>query len=58
MVNKLTIERAIQVINVMMIDLMGGVCVENKVATLHYDALEIALDALEEKLKREERNDI
>ena len=53
-VNKLTIERAIQVINAMMTDLMGGLCVGNKVAILHYDALEIALDALQEKLKREE----
>lgn len=54
----LTTERAIQVIECMITDLMGGVSVGNKVAILHYDALEIALVALQEKLKREERNDI
>lgn len=49
----LTTERAIQVINAMMTDLMGGLFVGNKVAILHYDALEIALAALEEKQKSE-----
>ena len=38
----------------MMTDLMGGLCVGNKVAILYYDALEIALDALQEKQKSEE----
>ena len=49
----LTTERAIQVINAMMTDLMGGVSVGNKVAIMRYDALDIALTALEEKLKSE-----
>ena len=53
----MTTERAIQVINAMMTDLMGGLCVGNKVAILHYDALEIALDALEEKQKSEKSTD-
>lgn len=53
----MTIQRAIQVINAMMTDLMGGLCVGNKVAILHYDALEIALDALEEKQKSEKSTD-
>ena len=49
----LTTERAIQVINAMMTDLMGGVSVGNKVAIMRYDALDIALTALEEKQKSE-----
>ena len=49
----LTTERVIQVINAMMTDLMGGVSVGNKVAIMRYDALDIALTALEEKLKSE-----
>ena len=49
----LTTERAIQIINAMMTDLMGGVSVGNKVAIMRYDALDTALTALEEKLKSE-----
>ena len=49
----LTTERAIQVIECMIIDLMGGVSVGNKVAIMRYDALDIALTVLEEKLKSE-----
>ena len=49
----MTTERAIQVIECMMIDLMGGVSVGNKTAIMRYDALDIALTALEEKLKSE-----
>ena len=49
----LTTERAIQVINAMITDLMGGVSVGNKVAIMRYDALDIALTVLEEKLKSE-----
>ena len=52
----LTTERAIQVIECMMIDLMGGVSVGNKVAIMRYDALDIALTALEEKLKSENQS--
>lgn len=52
----MTTERAIQVINAMMTDLMGGLCVGNKVAILHYDALEIALAALQEKQKSENQS--
>ena len=52
----LTTERAIQVIECMMIDLMGGVSVDNKVAIMRYDALYIALTALEEKLKSENQS--
>ena len=52
----LTTERAIQVIECMMIDLMGGVSVDNKVAIMRYDALDIALTALEEKLKSENQS--
>lgn len=48
---------AIKVIDVMITDLTGGILVGNKVANLRYDALELALAALEEKLKREERNE-
>ena len=47
----MTTERAIQVIECMITDLMGGVSVGNKVAIMRYDALDIALTALEEKLK-------
>ena len=49
----LTTERAIQVINAMITDLMGGVSVGNKLAIMRYDALDIALTVLEEKLKSE-----
>lgn len=49
----MTTERAIQVIECMIIDLMGGVSVGNKVAIMRYDALDIALTVLEEKLKSE-----
>ena len=49
----LTTERAIQVINAMITDLMGGVSVGNKAASMRYDALDISLTALEEKLKSE-----
>ena len=49
----LTTERAIQVIECMIIDLMGGVSVGNKLAIMRYDALDIALTVLEEKLKSE-----
>ena len=49
----MTTERAIQVINAMITDLMGGVSVGNKVAIMRYDALDIALTVLEEKLKSE-----
>ena len=52
----LTTERAIQVIECMMIDLMGGVSVGNKAAIMRYDALDIALTALEEKLKSENQS--
>ena len=52
----LTTERAIQVIECMMIDLMGGVSVDNKVAITRYHALYIALTALEEKLKSENQS--
>ena len=52
----LTTERAIQVIECMIIDLMGGVSVGNKVAIMRYDALDIALTALEEKLKSENQS--
>ena len=52
----LTTERAIQVIECMMIDLMGGVSVDNKVAIMRYDSLDIALTALEEKLKSEKQS--
>ena len=51
---KLTTERAIKIIECMITDLMGGVSVGNKVAIMRYDALELALTALEEKFKREE----
>ena len=37
----------------MITDLMGGVSVGNKVAIMRYDALDIALTVLEEKLKSE-----
>ena len=49
----LTTERAIQVIECMITDLMSGVSVSNKVAIMRYDALDIALTVLEEKLKSE-----
>lgn len=49
----MTTERAIQVIECMITDLMGGVSVGNKVAIMRYDALDIALTVLEEKLKSE-----
>ena len=49
----LTTERAIQVIECMITDLMGGVSVGNKVAIMRYDALDTALTVLEEKLKSE-----
>ena len=49
----MTTERAIQVIECMITDLMGGVSVGNKLAIMRYDALDIALTALEEKLKSE-----
>ena len=49
----LTTEMAIQVIECMITDLMGGVSVGNKVAIMRYDALDIALTALEEKQKSE-----
>ena len=49
----MTTERAIQVIECMITDLMGGVSVGNKVAIMRYDALDIALTALEEKQKLE-----
>ena len=49
----LTTEMAIQVIECMITDLMGGVSVGNKVAIMRYDALDIVLTALEEKQKSE-----
>ena len=49
----MTTERAIQVIECMITDLMGGVSVGNKAVIMRYDALDIALTALEEKLKSE-----
>ena len=49
----MTTERAIQVIECMITDLMGGVSVGNKLAIMRYDALDIALTILEEKLKSE-----
>ena len=49
----LTTERAIQVIECMITDLMSGVSVGNKLAIMRYDALDIALTVLEEKLKSE-----
>ena len=49
----MTTERAIQVIECMITDLMGGVSVGNKVAIMRYDALDRALNVLEEKLKSE-----
>ena len=52
----LTTERAIQVIECMITDLMGGVSVGNKVAIMRYHALYIALTALEEKLKSENQS--
>ena len=52
----LTTERAMQDIECMMIDLMGGVSVDNKVAIMRYHVLYIALTALEEKLKSENQS--